>query len=153
MSSQDIVHIFNHSLLYVSNLWSNMINTDLLPVAPVLLLVAWFLQLGSSSQCQITIEGTKSADLRSVGHSSHTLSSETSCYIPFLTKNGLPGIVYGSINLKIVLWGLHTNLQVPQKELSKIPTIIFYGTGYWINMISDAITELPLIISPKVWHL
>ena len=34
------------------------------------------------------------------------------------------------MNLKIVLWGLHTNLQVPSKELSKIPTFVFFGTGY-----------------------
>ena len=34
-------------------------------------------------------------------------------------------IVYGSINLTIVLWGPHTNLQVPPKDWSKIPTLVF----------------------------
>ena len=28
-------------------------------------------------------------------------------------KNGLPGIVYGSINLKIVFWALQTTYQLP----------------------------------------
>ena len=36
-----------------------------------------------------------------------------------------------SINLKIVLWGLHTTLQVPPKDRSKIPTFVFFGTGHW----------------------
>ena len=62
ISSQDSIHIFNHGLVFLSNLWSNMINTDLLPVAPVLLLVVCFLQLGSSSQCQITIVGANSTE-------------------------------------------------------------------------------------------
>ena len=46
---------------------------------------------------------------------------------------------YGSINLKIVLWGLHTTLQVPPKELSKIPTFVFFGTGYCIFSIVDSV--------------
>ena len=34
----------------------------------------------------------------------------------------MPRIVYGSINLKIVLWGLLTNLQVPPTRRSRIQT-------------------------------
>ena len=45
-------------------------------------------------------------------------------------ENGLPRIVYGSINLKIVFWGLKTNLQVPQIWRSKIQTFFVFGTGY-----------------------
>ena len=36
ISSQDSIHMFNHSLIliFVSDLRSNMVNTDLLPAAP-----------------------------------------------------------------------------------------------------------------------
>ena len=33
-SSQDSIHMFYHSLIFVSDLRSNMVNTDLLPAAP-----------------------------------------------------------------------------------------------------------------------
>ena len=39
-----------------------------------------------------------------------------------ITRNGSAWIVYGSLNLKIVFWALHTNLQEPPKDRSKIPT-------------------------------
>ena len=34
ISSQDSIHMFNHSLIFLSDLRSNMVNTDLLPAAP-----------------------------------------------------------------------------------------------------------------------
>ena len=56
----------------------------------------------------------------------------------------MPGIVYGSINLKIVLWGLHTNLQVPPKELSKIPTIVFFWYRLLYTFVAHIISMLQL---------
>ena len=50
-------------------------------------------------------------------------------------ENGLPRIVYGSINLKIVFWGLHTNLQVPRTWRSKIQTFFFLEQAIGHNLL------------------
>ena len=42
---------------------------------------------------------------------------------PHWCINGSPMIVYEAMNLKMVLWGLYTTLQVPPNQLSKIPTL------------------------------
>ena len=54
------------------------------------------------------------------------------CFWPFYplyeakNKYGSGRIVYGSTNLKIVLWGLHTTLQVPPKELDAKFQLLFF---------------------------
>ena len=48
------------------------------------------------------------------------------CYIPPKTKSGSPLIVYGSIYLKMVLWGLHTTLQVPPTRFGTWSAIFWH---------------------------
>ena len=62
ISSQDSIHMFNHGLIFVSDLRSNMVNTDLLPAAPWILSWFFLVLLLVASQWQITIVGTNSTE-------------------------------------------------------------------------------------------
>ena len=60
------------------------------------------------------------------------------CFGPFLecknaqNWNGLPGIVYGSINLNFFGGAPKTYLQLPSERRGWNP--IFFGPGYWVSL-------------------